>query len=390
MSKIQEVGVWCSIPRWAWSLRGRVRRVGLMTISLLCLLGVDDSLAAASSIPLWTEGTENSAVLPALDQLNDALMTMTQRLLPAVVSLRVSRDAASAELPKNHPALPQDTPMYGTGSGFIIRSDGLILTNHHVVEGGTSIEILFYNGDQHVAKVLGVDPLGDLALLRIATETPLPVAPLGHSAALRVGEFVVAIGSPFGFEHTVTFGIVSGTRRHLLHSGVVGGFIQTDASIHTGNSGGPLVNMRGEVVGVNTATVGRGELGFAIPIDAVKTVLPMLYHGIAPERGWLGVQIRPLDADKAQTLGLTAQRGVYVHDVLQDQPAQRAGIQVGDVITGFDGTTVSNPFDLQRVVSATPVGKTVQVEVYRKRTVHRVELTVGAMPPQESKVSPTR
>jgi len=380
MSKVHVMRVWCGAPRWVRSVHGLVWHVGLLTMSLIGLLGIDCSLAAEPLVPLWTERSAHNPTLPALDQLNDALMTVTNRLLPAVVSIRVLSDTPGTELPKNHPALPQDTPMYGTGSGFIIRSDGLILTNHHVVENGVSIEVLLYNGDRRIAKVLGTDPLGDLALLRIEAGEPFPTAALGSSSTLRVGEFVVAMGSPFGFEHTVTFGIVSGTRRHLLRSGVVGGFIQTDASINTGNSGGPLVNMRGEVVGVNTAMVGRGELGFAIPIDAVKTILPTLYHGVVPERGWLGVQIRPLDAEKAQTLGLTASRGVYVHDVLQDQPAQRAGIQVGDVIIGFDGTTVGNPFDLQRVVSATPVGKTVQVEVYRKRAVHMVELTVGAMP----------
>ena len=169
-------------------------------------------------------------------------------------------------------------------------------------------------------------------------------------------------------------------QRQLLSSGVVGGFIQTDAAINTGNSGGPLVNVRGEVVGVNTATVGRGEMGFAIPIDAAKAVLPTLYAAQEPRRGWLGVQIRRLDSAKVKTLGLNAPRGVYVHDVLTDQPAQRAGIQAGDVIVRFDGAAVATPFALQRQVAATPVGKTVQVEVLRQQALRVVELIVGQMP----------
>jgi S1-C subfamily serine protease len=222
-----------------------------------------------------------------------------------------------------------------------------------------------------------------MALLQIATDHPLPVVPLGSSEALQVGEFVVAVGSPFGFDHTLTFGIVSAKKRHFLRSGIFGGFIQTDASINTGNSGGPLINIHGEVIGVNTATVGSGELGFAIPIDAVKAVLPELYQARQVTRGWLGVQIRPLDQEKAKAMGLRPPRGVYVHDVLNDQPAQQAGIVAGDIILTFDGQRITTPFELQSQVAITPAGKKVEVELLRKQSKHALQLTVGTMPKRQ-------
>jgi serine protease Do len=352
-------------------------------LSLLCTFSLVLSPPTSAAPQIWTEREPATTVFPPLQQLNEALITLTQQLLPAVVSLRVSTQESTSKLPKDHPPLPENTPSFGTGSGFIIHANGLILTNYHVIENSTRIDVQLYNGERTTAKVLGQDPVGDLALLQIDTDHPLPVAPLGSSTTLKVGEFVVAIGSPFGFEHTITFGIVSGKKRRLLRSGVVGGFIQTDASINTGNSGGPLVNMYGEVVGVNTATVGRGELGFAIPIDAVKAVLPQLYRGETPSRGWLGVQIRALDPAKAKALGLDPPQGVYVHDVLNDQPAQQAGIQVGDVILSFNGKQVTTPFDLQSVVAATPAGTRVKIQLYRKHALHTVDLTVGTMPTRQ-------
>jgi S1-C subfamily serine protease len=339
-------------------------------------------LNAAIAMPsqFWTESTPPTQALSLLQGLNTALITLTHRLLPAVVSLRVYPKDSDVSLPQNHPPLPDGTTPFGTGSGFIIRSDGLIVTNYHVIENSKTIEVRLHDGDVVAARVLGEDPLGDLALLQIPSDAPLPVIPLGSSQNLQVGELVVAIGSPFGFEHTITLGIISAKQRHFLRSSMVGGFLQTDASINTGNSGGPLINIYGEVIGVNTAIVGRGELGFAIPVDAVKAVVPQLYTTQHVTRGWLGVQIRPLEQEKAKTLGLHPPRGIYIHDVVIDQPAHRAGILAGDVILRFDGQKITTPFDLQSLVAATPVGKKVQVELFRKQTRHALELTVGPMP----------
>lgn len=366
----------CILQGW-----GQTTLRGAMLLSTLLVFAVPNNALRAGETPrFWSEQQSRLHDLPGLRMLNDELINLTDALLPAIVSLRVYSEESKSKLPTGHPATPDEQQSFGTGSGFIIRSDGLMLTNHHVIENGSTIEVHFYHGEVSTATVLGKDAIGDLALLQIKTDRPLPVVPLGRSAALKVGEFVVAIGSPFGFQHTITFGIVSAQKRRLLHSGVVGGFIQTDASINTGNSGGPLVNMNGEVVGVNTATVGSGELGFAIPIDAVKSVIPHLYHKGAPTRGWLGVQIRPLQLDQAKVLGLDKPSGVYVHDVLHDQPAQQAGIKVGDVILRFDGRAITSPFDLQSMVSATPTGKTVKVNLLRKQSLYTVELTVGVMP----------
>jgi len=350
-----------------------------MGLGLLGVLLLLPQLTLAA--PLWSERPTTDEIIPALQQLNASLVTLTQKLLPAVVSLKVhTKKDADTALPKNHPLIPDDEMPSATGSGFIIRADGLVLTNNHVIEESTSINVHLYDGETTTATVLGRDPLGDVALLQLATKRPLPVMPLGSSAATHIGELVVAIGSPFGFEHTITLGIVSGKKRQILRAGLVGGYLQTDAPLTTGNSGGPLVNMRGEVVGMNTAIVGRGEVGLAIPIDAIKEIVPQLHAAGRVTRGWLGVQIRPLDRAKAATLGLETPQGVYVHEVMPAQPAQQAGIVTGDVIVSFDGKTVSTPADLQGAVASTPIGKKVHVELLRARARRTVEVTLVAMP----------
>jgi serine protease Do len=333
------------------------------------------------AVPLWSERPGTEETISALQQLNASLVTLTQKLLPAVVSLKVhTKKDTDTALPKNHPPLPDDEKPSATGSGFIIRADGLVLTNNHVIEESTSIDVRLYDGETTTATVVGRDPLGDVALLQLTTRRPLPVIPLGSSAATHIGELVVAIGSPFGFEHTITLGIVSGKKRQFLRAGLVGGYLQTDAPLTTGNSGGPLVNMRGEVIGMNTAIVGRGEVGLAVPIDAIKEIVPQLHAAGRVTRGWLGVQIRPLDRAKAQALGLEALQGVYVYEVMPAQPAHQAGIVAGDVIVSFDGKTVATPGDLQGAVASTPVGKKVRVELLRARTRRTVEVTPVAMP----------
>src|SRR5215813_15255286 len=266
----------------------------------LCLLLLPHLTLAA---PPWSERPATDEAIPALQQLNASLVTLTQKLLPAVVSLKVhTKKDTDTALPKNHPPIPDDEVPSTTGSGFIIRADGLVLTNNHVIEENTGIDVRLYDGETTTATVLGRDPLGDVALLQLATKRSLPVLPLGSSAATHVGELVVAIGSPFGFEHTITLGIVSGKKRQIFRAGLVGGFLQTDAPLTTGNSGGPLVNMRGEVIGMNTAIVGRGEVGLAIPIDAIKEIVSQLHTAGRVTRGWLGVQIRSLDRAKAMSL----------------------------------------------------------------------------------------
>ncbi len=350
-----------------------------MGLGLLGVLLLLPQLTLAA--PLWSERPTTDEIIPALQQLNASLVTLTQKLLPAVVSLQVhTKKDADTALPKNHPLIPDDEMPSATGSGFIIRADGLVLTNNHVIEESTSIDVHLYDGETTTATVLGRDPLGDVALLQLATKRPLPVILLGSSGATHIGELVVAIGSPFGFEQTITLGIVSGKKRQILRAGLVGGYLQTDAPLTTGNSGGPLVNMRGEVVGMNTAIVGRGEVGLAIPIDAIKEIVPQLHTAGRMTRAWLGVQIRPLDRAKAVALGLEAPQGVYVYEVMPAQPAHQAGIVAGDVIVSFDGKTVATPADLQGAVASTPIGKKVRVELLRSRARRTVEVTLVTMP----------
>lgn len=354
-----------------------VARTCLLLIGLTIFVG---HAAGVQAQRLWTEQPPGHEALPALRDMNDALLDLTARVLPAVISLQVRGEKrVAADLPRNHPPVP-DPSLPITGSGFIIKSNGLAITNQHVVEDKEEVYVRLFDGTRSRATVLGRDAVGDMALLQIESDTPLPVVPLGNSDALRVGELVVAIGSPIGFEHSVTFGVISGKRRNFLRSSAVGGYLQTDAAITTGNSGGPLVNMRGEVVGVNTATIRRGTMGFAIPVNAVKASLAQLHDYGRVKRAYLGVRIDPIDRDKIIRLGLESPRGAYVHEVLSGQPAQLAGIAIGDIIIGFDGVTVNSPFDLQAAVASRPVGKTVRIEFLRRQQKRTVELALGEMP----------
>ena len=356
----------------------RAARASILLLAVLLILMSSRWSAAQQS--LWTPASRMAPAAPGLAQFNQELQQLAASVLPAVVSLRVHTKEDAAALPDRHRNRPGPHGQIATGSGFIIRPDGLVVTNDHVVEGGIRIEAQLYRGETVEADVIGRDPVGDIALLQLRSKRALPVAPLGDSSALRVGQFVAAFGSPFGFEHTMTFGVVSAMKRRFMSSGVVGGYIQTDASINTGNSGGPLVDMRGAVVGLNTATVGRGELGFAIPVDAIKAILPQLHRAGNVRRGWLGVQIRPIDIDNAHHTGLRRDSGVYVLDVLNDQPAHRAGILAGDVITRFNGAAIHTPLDLQSAVANTPVGATVKVQLLRDKARQILKLTVGQMP----------
>ena len=251
------------------------------------------------------------------------------------------------------PQQPHQFRRQGTGSGFIIRKDGLILTNNHVVDNAQEITVTLPDKQQYKAKVLGRDPKTDLAILKIEPKSSLPTAALGDSGALRVGDWVVAIGNPFGLTNTVTTGIVSAKGR-TIGAGPYDDFIQTDASINPGNSGGPLFNMAGEVVGINTAIFSQGGgnigIGFAIPVDQVKNLLPQLETKGAVTRGWLGVSVQPVTPELARSFGLDKQQGALVGDVLAQGPADKAGIKRGDVIVSYDGKRIEDSSSLPSLV----------------------------------------
>ena len=268
---------------------------------------------------------------------------------------------------------------HGNGSGVIIDAEGHILTNNHVVERAEDVRVTLTDGREYEARVVGRDPKTDLAVLKVDVTEPLPVATLGSSDSLRVGDWVMAIGNPFGLSHTVTAGIVSGKGR-IIGAGPYDDFIQTDASINPGNSGGPLFNMRGEVVGINTAMVPHGRsIGFAIPIDTAKPLIPQMVATGGVTRGYLGVSIQSISPDLAQALELDGTQGALVGEVMPDSPAARAGLQTGDVIKAFDGKLVATSQDLPGMVADTPVDQDVTVTVQRQGESLDLAVTVGKM-----------
>jgi serine protease Do len=277
--------------------------------------------------------------------------------------------------------LPKDFRQRSLGSGFIIRKDGLILTNNHVVEKTDEIKVTLSDKREFKAEIIGRDPKTDLALIRIEVDTPLEPLPLGDSEKLDVGDWVVAIGNPFGLGHTVTAGIVSAKFRQIGASSY-DNFIQTDASINPGNSGGPLLNTMGEVVGINSAiftqTGGSVGIGFAIPINMAKDLLPQLKKGKVV-RGWLGVLIQKITAELKDKLDLKDENGALVADVVSGGPAEKAGIKRGDVIVSFDGKEIDEMNELPYVVASTPVGKVVTVEVIRKGQKNALRVEVGEL-----------
>jgi serine protease Do len=272
------------------------------------------------------------------------------------------------------------------GSGFIIRKDGIVLTNNHVVEHAKEITVALSDGRELSAKVLGRDPKTDLAVLKVDSKDALPVAKLGDSDGLAVGDWVVAIGNTFGLNNTVTAGIVSAKGR-AIGQGPYDHFIQTDASINPGNSGGPLFDEHGNVVGINTAIFSQGGgnigIGFAIPINMAKELVPQLEENGHVTRGWLGVSIQKLTPDLAESMGIADAHGALVAGVTPDSPAAKAGLAAGDVISRWDGKAVSQPEDLSTLVAGTAVGKTVSLEVRRDGKPRDIEVTVAKLAEEE-------
>jgi serine protease Do len=275
--------------------------------------------------------------------------------------------------------MPQSRAQRSLGSGFIISADGYILTNNHVVDGADEIKVKFSNGRELKGELKGSDSKLDLALIKVTTEEKLPVASLGDSDTIEVGEWVMAIGNPFGLAETVTAGIVSAKGR-VIGSGPYDDFIQTDASINPGNSGGPLFNARGEVIGINSAIIAGGQgIGFAIPVNMAKTIIPQLRDKGKVTRGWIGVSIQTVTKELADSFGLAAERGALVSEVVPEGPAEKGGIKSGDIIISFDGKEIKEMNDLPRLVAATPAGKSVSVKLIRDGKEESVSLTIDKM-----------
>jgi serine protease Do len=269
------------------------------------------------------------------------------------------------------------------GSGFIINATGYIVTNNHVVEGATEIKVTLATKETFDATLIGRDPKIDLALIKVKSDKPLPTVPFGDSEALEVGDWVLAIGNPFGLGHTVTTGIVSAKGR-IIGAGPYDDFIQTDASINPGNSGGPLFNMRGEVIGINTAIVAGGQgIGFAIPSNMAKEVLLQLHDRGKVTRGWLGVAIQKLSPDLVQAFKLENDHGALVADVIPDGPAAKAGIERGDIIVRFQGHKIQDSSELPRMVATLAPGTQADVDIVRGGKKLTIPVKLGTLKDEE-------
>jgi serine protease Do len=362
-------------------------------------------LVAASDFS-WTSGAQAQSAGASPQEVTTPRATsgsfadLAQQLSPTVVNIKVTKTTQTRsfdwpQMPegpykefferffKQMPRSPESFRRQGSGSGVIVSEDGYIVTNQHVVEGAEEVVVTLANQQELQAKVVGRDPKTDLAVLKVETQDKLPVATLGDSEALRVGDWVMAIGNPFGLTHTVTTGIVSAKGR-VIGAGPYDDFIQTDAAINPGNSGGPLFNMQGEVVGINTAINPSGQgIGFAIPAHVAKPLIPQLVATGEVTRGYLGVNIQSITPELAKALQLDGGKGALVAEVMPGTAAEQAGIKRGDVIMSFNDKDVDSVRDLPAMVASTPVGEKASVTVLRDGKTHEIELTVGKLPSDE-------
>jgi serine protease Do len=338
---------------------------------------------------LWSEGM----ALPAKGAMPSSFADLATVASPAVVFISTKQKIDKSMLPPGHPfndffGSPGGGTQQGLGSGFIINKKGFILTNYHVVEGADEITVTLEDGDSFPGKVVGSDEKTDVALVQIETKKDLPVLALGSSDSLLVGDWVVAIGNPFGLDHTVTAGIVSAKGRAQVDPGKIRGayhdFIQTDASINPGNSGGPLLNVKGEVIGINTAINAAGQgIGFAIPIEMVKDIIPQLASAGKVSRSWMGVSIQPLPPEVAKSMGLARTEGALIAEVLKGGPAEQAGMQAGDVVTNFAGKEIKRSEELRWAASTYGTGKIAEIKLLREGKAISIQVTLKAFPSDE-------
>jgi Do/DeqQ family serine protease len=337
------------------------------------------------------------AVLQAMEE---AFSAVADRVTPSVVNVSTLSRRPAAGAPDDPQRFreffgdefferyfkrrPREEPR-SSGSGVIVDPAGYILTNNHVIENAQDITVRLSDSRKFTATLVGRDPKTDLAVLKVESPTPLPAASLGDSERLRVGQWVVAIGNPFGLDRTVTVGIVSATARTRVGVATYENFIQTDASINPGNSGGPLANLDGRVIGINTAIVAAGQgIGFSIPINEAKSVMAQLIARGKVVRGWLGIAIQDVTDELASSFGVREREGVLVADVMKGGPGEAAGLRPGDVIVDLGGTKIGEVPDLQRRVANVAPGQTVAVGVVREGKPQRLSVRVGEMPADDA------
>jgi serine protease Do len=388
---------------------GNVGLKGVVLVALVSLvvgLGISGSLdwlAPSRAVNMMGESGSTADSRPS-GQLPD-FVALAKKLRPVVVNISTTQVSEGRGQQEFGNPFGEDDPFndfwkrfFGgplprgpqrqrsLGSGFIIDGDGSILTNNHVVENAQKIVVKLADEQEYEAKVVGRDSKTDIAVIKISAKTGLTAASLGDSDNLEVGEWVMAIGNPFGLDSTVTSGIVSAKGRHI-GQGPYDNFIQTDASINPGNSGGPLINLHGEVIGINTAIFSRSGgnigIGFAIPINLVKELLPQLRGKGKVTRGYLGVLIQKVTPEIAESLGMDRPHGALVANVSKDGPAEKAGVKVGDVIVEFDGKEVRDSGDLPIIVARTPVDRRVRMKVLRDKKELQLTVNVGELKDEE-------
>ena len=389
---------------WQKSKQWTAARTGILAVAVVALLvggGLGVGLAGGKLAPLGGGDTKLPVAVVAPAGAPASFADLAQRVGPSVVNIKVTKvekmagpsfmgpEGFEQDSPfgdfmqkffRQMPQGPRAERQQGAGSGFIISKDGYIVTNNHVVEDATEVMVTLADKQEYPAKVIGRDPKTDIALVKIEPKEPLTVASLGDSAALRVGDWVLAVGNPFGLSNTVTAGIVSAKDR-VIGAGPYDDFIQTDAPINPGNSGGPLFNLKGEVVGINTAIVPQGQgIGFAVAVNQAKALLPQLEATGTVTRGYLGVHIQSLTPELAKSLNLKDTKGALVADVTPGSPAAAAGIKRGDVIVGFAGKAITETTQLPTLVAETPVDTTTPVTVLRDGAEQTLSITVGKMP----------
>jgi Do/DeqQ family serine protease len=361
---------------------------------------------------LWFGGRSTAPAAPSpiitADALQAAFVSVADRVRPAVVHIGTVQ-VAKGQRPEMGPG-PAPDPFFkdffdqffgrtpgaprgefrqpGLGSGVIIDKRGYVLTNFHVIRGADAVTVRLSSKQEYRGRTVGVDPKTDLAVVRFEPPDEPKVAVLGNSDTLRVGEWAIAIGNPFGLDQTVTVGVVSATGRADVGISSYENFVQTDASINPGNSGGPLVNLRGEVIGINTAIVATGQgIGFAIPANMARRITSQLIERGKVTRGWIGVSMQPITPELAQALGLPNTRGAVVARVSPGSPAAASDLKQNDVIVAFDGTAVDDYHHVQRLAADAEVGKSVKLEIIRDRAKRTVALKIAEAP--DSPVTPS-
>ena len=368
---------------------------GVLLATTITLVFFMSGSGVAGVEKLWTEKT--TITNPDVSPVGGTLFrVLAEKLSPAVVNVRPMKKITKAygnspydnspygmprmTPPQMKPHGPKKFRQRGEGSGFIINEDGYILTNAHVIENSDSVQIALSTGGLFKGKIIGMDAVADLAIIKIDSPDPLPVIPLGHSNELKPGDWVMAIGSPFGLDLTVTVGIVSAKGRSLGAT-PYDDFIQTDTPINPGNSGGPLINTQGEVVGINTAVMQMGQgLGFSLPVDLAKKLIPELKAHGKVTRSWLGVSVQDISLADKEFLKLGVDQGSLVREVVVDSPAYKAGLKMNDVIVEFDGHTINNSRTLPKQVVYTPAGKEISIKLVREGKTIRVEAILKPFP----------